>query len=78
MSLINPLMISPASRVRATGGGRKRLADQVPGLLTQLQGLINDSTLGDPESPLLKGARAHKDGKLFVSVCLRESRGQPA
>lgn len=43
----------PASRVRAKGGGRKQLVDQLPELLTQLQGLINDSTLGDPESPLL-------------------------
>lgn len=43
----------PASQLRAKGGGRKRMVDQAPGLLDQLQSLISDSTRGDPESPLL-------------------------
>lgn len=43
----------PASQLRAKGGGRKRIVDQAPGLLDQFQSLINDSTRGDPESPLL-------------------------
>ena len=59
----------PASRVRATGGGRKRLADQIPDLLTQLQGLINDSTLGDSESPLLWTCKSTR--QLAETLCDR-------
>jgi len=41
-----------AARVRRAGGGRKRTADAVPGLLTDLEKLIDPMTRGDPESAL--------------------------
>jgi transposase len=39
-------------RVRRPGGGRKRLADTDPGLARALEALVDDSSRGDPESPL--------------------------
>lgn len=41
-----------SSRVRAVGGGRKKVEDTDPGLLGALDGLIEPGTRGDPESPL--------------------------
>ena len=43
---------APPGRVRRPGGGRKKLADSDPGLVPALLGLVEDSTRGDPESPL--------------------------
>jgi hypothetical protein len=44
---------SPAAgRIRAPGGGRKRLTEANPKLLPALESLIEASTRGDPESPL--------------------------
>jgi hypothetical protein len=40
------------ARVRRPGGGRKRLGQKDPRLLTDLEGLIEPTTRGDPESPL--------------------------
>jgi transposase len=48
----------PAGRVRRPGGGRKRLADTDPGLVTALLELVEDSTRGDPESPLTWTAKS--------------------
>ena len=45
--------VAPPGRVRRAGGGRKRLAETDPGLLPALLALVEDSTRGDPESPLL-------------------------
>lgn len=42
----------PDSRIRQEGGGRKRLTDIDPDLLTALDALVEPSTRGDPESPL--------------------------
>jgi transposase len=39
-------------RVRRPGGGRKRMVERDPGLLTDLEALIEPTTRGDPESPL--------------------------
>jgi Rhodopirellula transposase DDE domain len=39
-------------RVRRPGAGRKKLAETDPGLVPALLGLVEDSTRGDPESPL--------------------------
>lgn len=44
--------ISPVS-IRRPGGGKKRLVDQSPELLERLKVLVEDSTRGDPEIPLL-------------------------
>jgi hypothetical protein len=39
-------------RVRRPGGGRRRAAEKDPGLLSDLEKLLEPSTRGDPESPL--------------------------
>ena len=39
-------------QVRRTGGGRPRLEEQDPGLMTDLESLVDPVTRGDPESPL--------------------------
>jgi hypothetical protein len=38
--------------VRRRGGGRPRLEELNPGLITELDALVEPMTLGDPESPL--------------------------
>jgi hypothetical protein len=43
---------APSGRIRRPGGGRKKLADCDPGLLPALLDLVEDTTRGDPESPL--------------------------
>ncbi len=39
-------------RIRRPGGGRRSLVEQNPGLLTDLERLVEPLTRGDPESPL--------------------------
>ena len=39
-------------RVRAVGGGRRRLVDKAPGLLAALDALVEPTSRGDPMSPL--------------------------
>lgn len=39
-------------RVRRPGGGRKRLTEQQPKLLSRLEALVEPTTRGDPQSPL--------------------------
>ena len=41
-----------AGRVRRPGGGRKRTVDKDPTLLRDLEGLVEPTASGDPESPL--------------------------
>ena len=41
---------APGSRVRREGGGRKRLIDNDPGLLLELDDLVSPETRGDPMS----------------------------
>lgn len=43
----------PARRVRASGGGRKKLAETDPGLSDQLLALVEPATRGDPMSLLV-------------------------
>lgn len=43
----------PAARVRAPGGGRKKLAETDPEIVTALQGLVDPATRGDPMSLLV-------------------------
>jgi hypothetical protein len=45
--------VAPQGRVRRPGGGRKKLAETDPGLVPALLALVEDSTRGDPCSPLL-------------------------
>ncbi len=42
----------PAGRVRRPGAGRKRLTDQDPSLVGELERMIDPDTRGDPETPL--------------------------
>jgi hypothetical protein len=44
--------VVPEGRVRRPGGGRKKLAETDPGLVPALLALVEDSTRGDPQSPL--------------------------
>ena len=44
--------VAGAGRVRRPGGGRKKLAERDPGLVPALLELVDDSTRGDPQSPL--------------------------
>jgi hypothetical protein len=45
--------VTADQRLRRPGGGRKRLADTDPSLVSDLLSLIEPATLGDPERPLL-------------------------
>ncbi|HEY3936273.1 MAG TPA: ISAzo13 family transposase [Bryobacteraceae bacterium] len=49
--LASPLSL-PAGRVRREGGGRKKAVDKDASLRTDLEGLLESSTRGDPEAPL--------------------------
>ena len=44
--------VAEAGRVRRPGGGRRRLAETDPQLVPALLELVEDSTRGDPQSPL--------------------------
>lgn len=50
--LKNPSPGEPARRVRAVGGGRKKLIDKDPSLLSDLDALVEPTTRGSPMSPL--------------------------
>src|SRR5271165_6294154 len=43
----------PAARVRAPGGGRKKLTESDPELMSELKALVDPETRGDPMSPLV-------------------------
>ncbi len=49
---------APQGRIRRPGGGRKKLAETDPGLTAALLALVEDSTRGDPESPLRWSAKS--------------------
>ena len=42
-----------AARIRKLGGGRKKSIEKAPALLTELENIVEASTRGDPEAPLL-------------------------
>jgi len=46
------LPASPRNRIRKAGGGRKKLTQQEPGLLSALEALVEPTTRGDPENAL--------------------------
>jgi hypothetical protein len=39
--------------LRAEGGGRRRLVEKIPELVEDLKCLVEDTTCGDPGTPLL-------------------------
>ncbi len=45
-------LVAPGGRIRRPGAGRKKLAETDPGLVPALLALVEDSSRGDPESPL--------------------------
>lgn len=47
-----PEVTETVARVRRPGAGRKKLRDKVPGLLKDLEALVDPDTRGDPMSPL--------------------------
>jgi hypothetical protein len=50
----------PPTRSRRPGGGRKKATDKDPTLLDDLRALVESTTRGDPESPLLWTARSQR------------------
>ena len=50
----------PPTRSRRPGGGRKKTSEKDPTLLSDLQALVESTTRGDPESPLLWTARSQR------------------
>jgi transposase len=51
----------PEGRQRRAGGGRKSVKESDPGVLEQLQGLVEPSTRGDPMSPLRWTCKSTRD-----------------
>ena len=51
----------PPTRSRRPGGGRKKTTDKDPTLLPDLKALVESTTRGDPESPLLWTARSQRN-----------------
>lgn len=51
----------PPTRSRRPGGGRKKTTEKDPTLLADLQALVESTTRGDPESPLLWTARSQRN-----------------
>ncbi len=51
----------PATRSRRPGGGRKKATEKDPTLLPDLKALVESTTRGDPESPLLWTARSQRN-----------------
>jgi len=43
---------APSGRIRKEGGGRKSIEETQPGIMEALEGLVAESSYGDPQSPL--------------------------
>ena len=52
---------APEARVRAPGGGRKKLAETDPALAAELKALVDPETRGDPMSPLVWTTRSTRN-----------------
>jgi hypothetical protein len=55
-------------RIRRRGGGRKRAVERQPGLLAGLEGLIEGTIRGDPQSPLRWVSRSQRN----IATALRQ------
>jgi len=53
-----PVILNGSKRVRAKSGGRKSAIENQPGILEELEKLINLATRGDPESPLKRTSKS--------------------
>ena len=65
--------VVPENRTRIEGGGRKRLTQKTPELVGQLKKLVQDTTCGNPETPLLWTCKSTRQlsnalGKLGIHV----------
>lgn len=60
--------LAPAPRCRRPGGGRKRLDAKHPGLLGELQALLEPHTKGDPMNPLVWSSKSTR----ALEAALRE------
>jgi Rhodopirellula transposase DDE domain len=58
----------PARRVRAPGGGRKKLSDIDPELMAALKALVDPDTRGDPMSPLVWTTKSTRN--LAAALCI--------
>src|SRR5258708_7925083 len=67
--------VAAAGRVRRPGGGRKKLAETDPGLVPALLALVEDSTRGDPQSPLMWTTKSVK--KLAGALTAQGHRCSP-
>jgi len=67
--------VAPPGRVRRPGAGRRPLARADPGLVPALLALVEDSSRGDPGSPLLWTTRSVK--KLSDELTARGHRCSP-
>ena len=58
---------TPDGRIRQQGGGRKSTKVKQPGLLAELDSLVDPYTMGDPESPLRWTSKSTR--KLAQALC---------
>lgn len=56
--LTTPSEMLMSDRIRIQGGGRKSLTEHTPELIEELKNIVEDTTRGDPESPLLWTCRS--------------------
>ena len=82
--LDDPGEAAPLGRVRRAGAGRPALVDTDPALAVALEALVDSSTLGDPQSPLIwtskstralsdeLGAEGHRAGARTVAKLLKK------
>jgi transposase len=66
---------APPGRIRRPGAGRKKLAEADPGLVPALLALVEDSSRGDPESPLAWTTKSAK--KLSAELTAQGHRCSP-
>jgi Rhodopirellula transposase DDE domain len=61
--------VAAEGRIRRPGAGRKKLAETDPGLLPALLALVEDSSRGDPQSPLMWTTKSvkHLAGELTAA-----------
>ena len=78
------LRVATTGNVRQPGGGRKKVGESDPGLLVQLKAIVEETTAGDPMSPLRWTSKAtrtmaeeltrsgHPVSSVTVARCLEE------
>jgi Rhodopirellula transposase DDE domain len=69
------MLPEPTARVRAPGGGRKKLTESDPEPMSELNALVDPETRGDPMSPLVWTTNSTRNlaGALSAAVSARHS-----